>query len=72
MLATSEYPAGVRFLRWLTLTALGFVAGIAAAAVVLKNALQSRGDAQSDEIALVAAFGGLPVGAKRADAAFES
>jgi hypothetical protein len=26
MLATSEYPAGVRFLCWLTLTAVGSVA----------------------------------------------
>lgn len=34
MLATSEYPAGVWFLRWPTLTALGFVAGITATGAV--------------------------------------
>ena len=73
MLATSEYPAGVRFLRWLTLATLGFMAGIAAAAAILKHALPSRGDAESDEIALwFAAFRGIAVGAKVADAAYES
>jgi hypothetical protein len=68
----------VRILRALTPTALGFSAGMATAAAVVKRAVPSRGDAESDEVELVAifdgidgfaAFGGVAVGAKARDAA---
>ena len=59
MLATWEYPAGMRFLRAIALTALVFWAGMAAAASFVKRALPSRGDAESDEVALVAIFDGV-------------
>jgi hypothetical protein len=49
----------VRILRALTLTAIGFWAGMAAAAAAVKRAVPSRGDAESDEVALVAIFGGI-------------
>jgi len=49
----------VRILRALTLTAIGFWAGMAAAAAAVKRAVPSRGDAESDEFALVAIFGGI-------------
>jgi len=49
----------MRILRALTLTALGFWAGMAAAAAVVKRAVPSRGDAESDEVALVAIFDGV-------------
>jgi hypothetical protein len=38
---------------------LGAVVGIAAAAVFVKRAVPSRGDAESDELALVAIFDGI-------------
>lgn len=49
----------MRILRALMLTALGFWAGMAAAAAVVKRAVPSRGDAESDEVALVAIFDGV-------------
>jgi hypothetical protein len=49
----------MRILRALTLTAVGFWAGMAAAAAVVKRAVPSRGDAESDEVALVAIFDGV-------------
>jgi hypothetical protein len=49
----------MRILRALTLTALGFWAGMAAAAAVVKRAVPSRGDAESDDVALVAIFDGI-------------
>jgi len=49
----------VRILRALTLTAIGFWAGMAAAAAAVKRAVPSRGDTESDEVALVAIFGGI-------------
>lgn len=41
------------------MTALGFSAGMAAAAAVVKRAVPSRGDAESDEVGLVAIFNGV-------------
>ena len=38
---------------------LGFAAGMAAAAAVVKRVVPSRGDADSDELALVAVFDGV-------------
>ena len=49
----------MRILRALTLTAVGFWAGMAAAAAVVKRAVPSRGDAESDDVALVAIFDGI-------------
>jgi len=49
----------VRILRAFTLTAIGFWAGMAAAAAAVKRAVPSRGDVESDEVALVAIFGGI-------------
>jgi hypothetical protein len=48
----------MRLLRGIGLLGLGFVGGFMAAAAVVKRALPSRGDAQSDEVALVAVFDG--------------
>jgi Cell wall-active antibiotics response 4TMS YvqF len=49
----------VRLLRAVGLTALGAVAGVAASGALLKRALPSRGDEESDVIMLVAAFDGI-------------
>jgi hypothetical protein len=49
----------MRPLRALALLFLGAFAGFAAAAAVLRNALPSRGDEESDEVALVAIFNGV-------------
>jgi hypothetical protein len=49
----------VRFLRAVGLTVLGFWAGLMAAAAMMKRVLNSRGDAESDEVALVAIFDGI-------------
>jgi hypothetical protein len=38
---------------------LGFWAGVMAAAAIVKRVLRSRGDAESDEVALVAIFDGI-------------
>ena len=38
---------------------LGFWAGLMAAAAIMKRVLRSRGDAESDELALVAIFDGI-------------
>src|SRR5512132_3258589 len=43
----------------LGLLAAGFMGGFMAAAAVAKHALPSRGDAESDEVALVAVFDGV-------------
>lgn len=48
----------MRLLRAAGLTTLGAFAGFAAAAVVMKRVLRSRGDSKSDEVALVAIFEG--------------
>ena len=51
----------VRPFRALGLLVLGVFAGFFAAARVLQYALPSRGDAESDEVALVAIFDGVNV-----------
>jgi hypothetical protein len=45
-------------IRRLGLVILGFYCGVLAAAALVKRALPSRGDAESDEVRLVAIFGG--------------
>ena len=49
----------MRLLGRLGLVTTGFFAGFMAAAALLKRALPSRGDATSDEVALVAVFDGV-------------
>jgi Cell wall-active antibiotics response 4TMS YvqF len=49
----------VKVLRALGLALLGFWAGLMAAAALMKRVLRSRGDAESDEVALVAIFDGI-------------
>ena len=49
----------MRFLGKLTLLTLGLFGGFMAAAAVVKRALPSRGDAESDEVGLVAVFDGV-------------
>jgi hypothetical protein len=49
----------MRLLRTLFTFVLGAYAGFAAAAALMKRALVSRGDEESDELALVAIFGGI-------------
>jgi len=48
-------------------TALGFSAGMAAAATVVKRAVPSRGDAESDEVGLVAIFDGIELTSRATD-----
>jgi hypothetical protein len=59
MLDVQGYPGDMQFLRALLLFKLGFWTGIVASGVLLKRVLPSRGDADSDEIALVASLGGV-------------
>ena len=59
MLAAKEYPPRVRLVRAVFLFTLGFWAGMAASAAMLKRALPSRGDEESDEVALAAIMGGV-------------
>lgn len=49
----------MRLLRTLLVFKLGFWAGLAAAAAFAKRAMPSRGDEESDEVALVAALEGI-------------
>jgi hypothetical protein len=58
MLATGSLGK-VRVLRALGLLSLGASAGIFGTARVMRHALPSRGDAESDEVALVAIFDGV-------------
>jgi hypothetical protein len=60
MLAAGSLGA-VRVLRSLVLLLLGAFAGVFAAGRVVRHALPSRGDAESDEVALVAIFDGVNV-----------
>jgi hypothetical protein len=46
-------------LRAIGLAIFGFWAGLMAAAAIVKRVLPSRGDAESDEVALVAIFDGI-------------
>ena len=48
----------MRLLRALGLLFVGFYGGVLAAAALVRRALPSRGDAESDDVALVAIFGG--------------
>jgi Cell wall-active antibiotics response 4TMS YvqF len=48
----------VRLVRTLGLFVVGFYAGLMTAAALVKRALPSRGDAESDEVAIFAIFGG--------------
>ena len=57
----------MRLLRATGLTILGFWAGVMAAAALMKRVLRSRGDAETDEVALVAIFDGIDL-ASRASA----
>lgn len=59
MLARRGRLVAMRFFRTLGLTTLGAFAGFAAAAAVVKRVLPSRGDAESDDVALVAIFDGV-------------
>ena len=59
MLAGQGYPAGVRLLRSLLVFKLGFWAGVMASAALVKQALPSRGDEGSDEVALVSVLTGI-------------
>ncbi len=59
MLVAEGYPAAVRFIRALLLFKLGFWAGMLASAALLKRVLPSYGDADSDEVALVAILNGV-------------
>lgn len=49
----------MRFLRRLGVLVLGVFAGFAAAAAVVRRMLPSRGESESDEVALVAIFNGI-------------
>ena len=49
----------MRLLRAIGLALLGFWAGVMATAAIMKRVLRSRGDADSDEVALVAIFDGI-------------
>jgi hypothetical protein len=49
----------MRLLRAVGLLILGFWAGLMAAAAMMKRVLRSRGDAESNELALVAIFDGI-------------
>jgi Cell wall-active antibiotics response 4TMS YvqF len=51
--------ASVRLLRGIGLAFIGFWAGLMVAAATMKRVLRSRGDAESDEVALVAILDGI-------------
>ena len=59
MLDARGYPAAVRLFRTLLVFKLGFWAGTFASASLLKRAFPSRGDADSDELRLVAILDGI-------------
>jgi hypothetical protein len=59
MLVAQGYAAEVRLLRALLLFKLGFWAGSIASALLMKRMFPSRGDAESDEVALVAILDGI-------------
>ena len=54
-----EYAAEVRFVRALLLFKLGFWSGTIVSALLLRRVFPSRGDEESDEVALVAILGGV-------------
>lgn len=49
----------MRAIRTLFVLVTGFFAGVGAAAALVKQAVPSRGDAESDEVAFVAVFDGI-------------
>jgi hypothetical protein len=49
----------VRLIRALALVSAGVFAGFATAGILLRRAFPSRGDAESDEVALAAIFSGI-------------
>jgi hypothetical protein len=53
-----------RLLRSVLLVKIGFLAGFAAAAALLRSWLPSRGDETSDELALVTIFDGVELGSR--------
>jgi hypothetical protein len=59
MLDVPGYAAAVRVFRALLLFKLGFWTGSITSALLLKRAFPSRGDAESDEVALVAILDGV-------------
>jgi hypothetical protein len=59
MLDARGYAADVRVVRALLLFKLGFWAGAIASAALMKRMFPSRGDAESDEVALVAILDGV-------------
>lgn len=61
MLDAPRYPAGVRVLKALLLFKLGFWAGMLTSAALLRRAFPSRGDAESDELRLVAIMDGAAI-----------
>jgi hypothetical protein len=61
MLDAAGYPGGVRLLRALLLFTLGFWAGMFASAAVMRRAFPSQGDAESDEVRLVAIQNGIAI-----------
>ena len=56
----------MRPIRALALTTFGAFAGFAAAAAVVKRMVPSRGDEESDELALVAVFDGIELKSRAA------
>jgi hypothetical protein len=59
MLVAQGYAAEVRLIRALFLFKLGFWAGTIASALLMKRMFPSRGDAESDEVGLVAILDGI-------------
>jgi hypothetical protein len=59
MLATWEYSAAMRLLRTLIVFELGALVGVIAGAALVKKAIPSRGDAESDEVTLMAILDGI-------------
>jgi len=56
----------MRVVRAIALTTLGFMTGVTAAAAFVKRATPSRGDASSDEVALVAVMDGVDLRSRAA------
>jgi hypothetical protein len=61
MLDAPGYPGDMRLVRAILLVKLGFWAGMLASAALMKRVFPSRGDADSDEVALVAILDGVAI-----------
>jgi hypothetical protein len=59
MLDAQGYPGSMRLVRALLLFKLGFWTGMLGSAALMRRAVRSRGDADSDEVALVAILDGV-------------